>query len=87
MSKSKIKVIAEDVEFGQVDVKYLTNDCYVIIFYSEEEGGRVISDIVKGRRVDIFDEYYDLGMKIRRIDMAGGRRNPKNSESEVVFKQ
>jgi hypothetical protein len=86
MSKSKIKVIAEDVEFGQVDVKYLTNDCY-IIFYSEEEDGRIISDIVKGRRVDIFDEYYDLGMKIKRIDLAGGRRNPKNSESEVVFKQ
>jgi predicted RNA-binding protein len=86
MSKSKIKVIAEDVEFGQVDVKYLTNDCYVI-FYSEEEEGRVMSDIVKGKRVDIFDEYYDLGMRIRRIDLAGGYRNPKNSESEVVFKQ
>lgn len=85
MSKSKIKIIGEDVDFSQVDSKYLTNDCYVI-HYSEEEGGRTISDIVKGRRVDIFDEYYDLGMKIKRIDLAGGRRNPKNSESEVVFK-
>lgn len=85
MSKSKIKVIGEDVDFGQIDPKYLTNDCYVI-FYSEEEGGRIISDVVKGRRVDIFDEYYDLGMKIKRIDMAGGRRNPKNSDSEIVFK-
>ena len=46
-----------------------------------------MSDIVKGKRVDIFDEYYDLGMRIRRIDLAGGYRNPKNSESEVVFKQ
>ena len=86
MSKSKIKIIGEDVDFSQVDPKYLTNDCYVI-HYSEEEGGRMISDIVKGKRVDIFDEYYDLGMKIKRIDLAGGRRNPKNSESEVVFKQ
>lgn len=86
MSKSKIKVIAEDIEFSQVNVKYLTNDCYVI-FYSEEEGERIISDIVKGKRVDIFDEYYDLGMKIRRIDLAGGYRNPKNSDSEIVFKQ
>lgn len=86
MSKSKIKIIGEDVDFSQVDPKYLTNDCYVI-YYSEEEGGRMISDIVKGKRVDIFDEYYDLGMKIKRIDLAGGRRNPKNSESEVVLKQ
>ena len=86
MSKSKIKVVAENVEFGLEDVKYLTNDCYVI-FYSEEEEGPILSDIVKGKRVDIFDEYYDLGMRIRRINLAGGYRNPKNSESEVVFKQ
>ena len=86
MSKSKIKVIGEDVDFPQVDPKYLTNDCYVI-YYSEEEGDRVITDIVKGRKVDIFDEYYDLGVKIYRINLAGGYRNPKNSQSEIVFKQ
>jgi hypothetical protein len=86
MSKSKIKVIGEDVDFPQVDTKYLTNDCYVIS-YSEEEGDRVMVDIVKGRRVDIFDEYYDLGMIISRIDLAGGTRNPKNSAPELIYKQ
>lgn len=85
MSKNKIRVVGEDVEIGQVDVKFLTNDCYGIT-YSEEEGGRLMTDIVKGRRVDIFDAYYDLGMKIKSIFMVGGRRNPKNSEPELVFK-
>ena len=85
MSKSKIKVIGEDVDFPQVDVKCLTNDCYAIS-YSEEEEGRIMVDIVKGRRVDIFDEYYDLGMIISRIDLAGGTRNPKNSVPELIFK-
>lgn len=86
MSKNKIKIIGEDVEFSQIDPRYLTNDCYGIT-YSEEEGGRLITDIVKGRRIDIFDEYYDLGMKIKRIFMAEGRRNPKNSDPEIVTKQ
>jgi hypothetical protein len=86
MSKSKIRVIGEDVNFPEVDPRYLTNDCYGIT-YSEEDGEREITDIVKGRRVDIFDEYYDLGMKIKRIFLAEGRRNPKNSNPEVVMKQ
>lgn len=85
MSKNKIRVVGEDVNFGEIDQKFLTNDCYGIT-YSEDDGSRLITDIVKGRRVDIFDAYYDLGMKIKSIFLAGGRRNPKTSEAEIVLK-
>lgn len=85
MSKNKIRVVGENLDISQIDVKYLTNDCYGIT-YSEEEGGGLITDIVKGRRVDIFDAYYDLGMKIKQIFLIGGRRNPKILDPEIKFK-
>ena len=40
------------------------------------EGGKI--DVVRAQAmVKIFDEYYDAGKKITRIDFSGGRLNPK----------
>jgi hypothetical protein len=33
--------------------------------------------------VDIFDHYYDLGIRLKSIDFSGGRRNPRLQDPEM----
>jgi hypothetical protein len=80
---SKIRVVAEHVDLPSLDVKYLTNDVYAIRY--DEDGDEYV-DLVRGRMVDVFDAYYDLGYGVRRIWHADGRRNPKTQECEVRVK-
>jgi hypothetical protein len=80
---SKIRVVAEHVDLPSLDVKYLTNDVYAIRY--DEDGDEYV-DLVRGRMVDVFDAYYDLGYGVRRIWHADGRRNPKLQECELRVK-
>ena len=69
---SRIQIIKEDVTVSEVNLADLTTDCMFV----HMENGKV--DIVRAQaNVKIFDEYYDAGKKITRIDFSGGRLNPK----------
>jgi len=69
---SKIQIIKEDVTVSEVDLADLTTDCMFV----HMESGKI--DVVRAQSmVKIFDEYYDAGKKITRIDFSGGRLNPK----------
>lgn len=80
---SKIRVVAEQVDLPSLEVKCLTNDVYAIRY---EDDGTEWVDLVRGKMVDVFDAYYDSGFLVRRIWHAGGRRNPKFQECEVLAK-
>lgn len=80
---SKIRVVAEQVDLPSLEVKCLTNDVYAIRY---EDDGTEWVDLVRGKMVDVFDAYYDSGFLVRRIWHAGGRRNPKFQECEVLVK-
>ena len=74
----KIRVIAQDVLLSDINPKNLTNDCYIVV---RRDG---VTDVIKARRmVDIFDHYYDLGIRLKSIDFSGGRRNPRLQEPEM----
>lgn len=77
---TKIKIVAEHVDLPSLDKKYLTNDVYAIRY---EEDDREWVDLARGRMVDVFDAYYDLGVVVKRIWHAGGYRNPKLQECEL----
>jgi hypothetical protein len=81
----KIKVMGERVDLGALDPAYLTNNVYAI-HYREDEGDKAMVDLVIGKRVDIFDAYYDLGYIVEGIWHADGRRNPKFQECELRVK-
>ncbi len=69
---SRIQIIKEDVTISDVNLADLTTDCMFV----HMENGKV--DVVRAQaNVKIFDEYYDAGKKITRIDFSGGRLNPK----------
>lgn len=54
----------------------LPNDTYIISYYQD---GDIFHDLVRGRRVKVFDMYYDkFGPgSIQKIDFGYGRINPK----------
>lgn len=73
----RVKLIAEDIHLYDIIPKELTSDCYTVI----RMDGTV--DIVKSSRmVDVFDLYYDLGVKLKRIEMSGGLRDPRFQEPQ-----
>lgn len=72
------RILKEDVHPSDVHPKCLTTDCYFV----HRVCGQV--DIAKaGGMVHVFDTYHDLGIRLRRIIHAGGRRNPKFQEPEL----
>ena len=74
---SKVHLVREDVHLYDINPRNLTNDCYTVI----RKDGRV--DVVRAHKaVHVFDYYYDLGIRLQRIDMSGGRRNPRTQECE-----
>ncbi len=69
---SRIQILKEDVTVSDVNLADLTTDCMFVHL----EDGKV--DVVRAQAmVKIFDEYYDAGKRITRIDFSGGRLNPK----------
>ena len=73
-------VVAEDVKLYDVSPDKLTTDCHTVI---RKDG---VVDIVRAAKmVDIFDTYYDLGIRLQRIEVSGGRHNPKLQSPEPGF--
>ena len=72
-----VLVLKEDINPQDFKGSQLTTDCY----YVHRAGGKI--DLVRGSMVPIFDEYWDQGMTLTRIQLAGGSRNPKISQPEI----
>lgn len=72
-----IRIVAQNVQPWEIDPKKLTNDCYTVI---RDDG---IIDVVRAaKRVEVFDHYYDLGIKLKHLELSWGRRNPKLQNPE-----
>ena len=70
-------VLRESVDLTAIDPKKLTNDCKFV----HHCGGRI--DLVREySSVRIFDHYWDRGIRVTRIEHAGGHRNPKFEKPE-----
>ena len=70
-------VLKEDVNPKDFKGSQLTTDCH----YVYRDDGKI--DLVRGGMVPIFDEYWDQGLSLKRIQLAGGSRNPKISQPEI----
>ena len=70
------EVMGEKCTDVELKNKNLPNDTYIISYYQD---GKLFRDLVRGRRVKIFDMYYDkLGKdSITDIDFSYGRISPK----------
>ena len=74
----EVKIIKEDVVKSDVLSKSITTDCHFVT----RENGTV--DVTRGESmVKIFDHYHDKKIKITRIEVSGGQRNPKMQESTL----
>lgn len=79
LSSNKIygcEVMGEKCTDVELKNKNLPNDTYIISYYQE---GKLFRDLVRGKRVKIFDMYYDkLGKdSITDIDFGYGVISPK----------
>ena len=75
---SKVKVVAEDVNLYDIIPGQLTSDCHTVI---RKDG---VVDIVRAyKMVDIFDVYYDLGVRIQKVQLSGGTLNPRTQSPEA----
>ena len=75
---SKVKVVAEDVNLYDIIPRQLTSDCHTVI---RKDG---VVDIVRAyKMVDIFDVYYDLGVRIQKVQLSGGTLNPRTQPPEA----
>lgn len=67
-----IEIVAEGVNLYDINPKKLTSDCMTVI---RMDG---VVDVVRGQRmVDVFDFYYDLGIRAKKIEYCGGMLNPR----------
>lgn len=72
---AKVKVVAEGINLYEIDPRKLTSDCMTVI---RRDG---IVDVVRAyKMVDVFDFYYDLGIKLKKILLSGGVLNPKTQK-------
>jgi len=78
VAKKDIKIVKEDAILSEIKTSDLTTDCHFV----HREGGKV--DIVCSQTmVQIFDHYYDKGIKLTQIVVSGGKLNPKLSEPRI----
>ena len=75
--KQSHSILKEDIKPEDISSSKLTSDCY----YVYHTGGKI--DLARGGMVAIFDDYFDKGIKLSQIKLAGGSRNPKNLEPEI----
>lgn len=70
------ELLVEDAGYDQIHDKSYPNDAYQVKY---QVNGRVQIDLCRGKRVDIFDLYYDKFGKgaLINIDWAYGQVNPK----------
>lgn len=72
-----MQILKEDVDTSKLQTGGLTNDCKFI----HRKDGSI--DLVRGSSsVRIFDNYWDKGIEITKIEHAGGTRNPKFQSPE-----
>lgn len=72
-----MKILHENIHLYDIDPSKLTNDCHTVI---RKDG---IVDVVRAdKRTDIFDFYWDKGIKLQRIEISGGTRNPRRESPE-----
>ena len=70
-----VSVLKEDIIPTDVPARQMTTDCHFV----HRTDGKI--DIVRGQSmVKIFDYYYDKGLKLSKIEVAGGQLNPKLCE-------
>jgi len=75
---NKVFVVKEGVVPSEISCSDLTTDCH---FVFREDGG---IDIVRGQSmVKIFDVYHDKGVKITKMEVSGGRLNPKLCDPRI----
>jgi hypothetical protein len=73
-----MQILCENVDLDEINPKKLTCDCKFV----RRANGTV--DIVKEySSVRIFDYYWDRGIKIEKIWLTGGTRNPKFEKPEL----
>lgn len=71
-SAPKVRVVAQDIQLYEIDPKKLTSDCMTVI---RMDG---VVDVVRAyKMVDIFDFYYDMDIRLKKIWLSGGVLNPK----------
>lgn len=74
---ASMAILKEDVVPENIPKGNLTTDCYFVYTESNQV------DLTRGSMVAIFDYYHDKGIKISRIALANGTRNPKVLQPEV----
>ena len=73
-----VSIIKEGVALEEVSLGDLTTDCH---FVHRADGG---IDIVRGQSmVKIFDVYHEKKIGLTRIEVSGGRLNPKLCDPSV----
>lgn len=71
----KPKYIHQNCDKILANDKKLPSDSYLVTYLDEEE--QVFYDIVRGAsRAEIFDYYYDMGIKLKSIDFTKGIIRP-----------
>jgi len=70
------QIIYDNANQHQIKDFSLPNDAYVVIY---EFDGNIYTDLCRGKRVSIFDLYYDTfgPGSLKKIDFGYGRTNPK----------
>ena len=67
-----IIIVKENVKVSIINLKDLTTDCHYV-YYGDDK-----VDIVRAQTMAmIFDYYYDKGIKLKKIEVSGGKLNPK----------
>lgn len=69
------EIIQEKCSTEELKNTQLPSDTYIITYY---QNGTLFHDLVRGKRVHIFDMYYDkIGNRIKSINFGYGKINPK----------
>jgi hypothetical protein len=70
------EILFERTTLQQIKDPSLPNDAYMVIY---QVNGETFMDLCRGRRVKIFDMYYDKygPGSVQKIDFGYGRSNPK----------
>jgi hypothetical protein len=71
------ELLFDRTTLDQVKDPSLPNDAYIVIYETEKQS---FMDLCRGKRVNIFDMYYDkFGPgSVKKIDWGFGRVNPRN---------
>lgn len=74
--KYNCEILFNKTTLDRIKDPSLPNDAYIVIYSSDDN---TYMDLCRGRKVDIFDLYYDKfgSGSLKKIDWGYGRTNPK----------